>query len=121
MNVWQFLRNRVEQRILGPVGDKTESHASLVMTEWSFLFERLMRNRLLVGRFRYGKMNDPSKGDYDCVKSAITRLRMYQKDGNLEHLVDCANLCLVEFVHGKHPLKHFNAGDDAGEHCERKA
>ena len=114
----QWLRKRLEEKLYGKCGDKTESLDSLRQTEWSLLFETLMRNRLLMGRFRYGKMGDPQKGDYDCISSAITRLRLYQQTGNLEHLPDVANLCLVEFVHSKHPKKHFAAHDD-GIHCER--
>lgn len=71
-----------------------------------------------MGRFRYGRMDDSAKGDYDCVKSAIRRLKLYRLTGNIEHLVDVANLCLVEFVHGRHPNKHFEAVDD-GEHVEK--
>lgn len=101
-----------------PVGGKAETIDVLRQSEWSAEFEQLMRNRLLMGRFRYGRMDDPAKGDYDCIKSALSRLRKYQETGNLEHLVDVANLCLVEFVHGRHPNKHFEAADD-GEHVEK--
>lgn len=114
----EFLRQRLYQRIAA-VGHATETLESLRQTEWSSLFETLMRNRLLVGRFRYGLMGDPAKANYDHVKSMKERLRLYEKTGNLEHLVDVANLCLVEFVHSKHPRKHFAAADDA-IHCEVK-
>lgn len=117
--VAQFLRARINAYLTSSIGDKKESLMSLRVTEWSPLFEKLMRNRLLMGRFRYGKMGDPEKGDYDNMQSAMARIRAYQRDGNLEHLVDVANLMVVEFVHGKHPNRHFSAGDD-GEHVERK-
>ena len=114
-----FLRERIlAQAGIDPVGDKTEPLEQLRTTEWCPKFEALMRNRLLMGRFRYGAMNEPGKGDYDCLKSIETRLRRYRETGNDEHLVDIANLALVEFVCGKHPRKHFEASDD-GEHCER--
>jgi hypothetical protein len=99
------------------VGHANESQESLLITEWSPVFEKLMRKRLLCGRHRYGKMNDPAKGEYDCIGSAIDRLRRYQITGNLEHLVDVANLMLVEFEHSNHPNRHFDATDDA-IHCE---
>lgn len=101
-----------------PIGDKTESLEELRRTEWSSIFESLMKNRLLVGRFRYGRMDDESKGDYDHIGSIRKRLDLYVKSGNKEHLVDIANLCLVEFVHCKHPDAHFDAQDDS-EHCKR--
>lgn len=87
----------------------------LVKSEWSSGFERLMRNRLIAGAYRYGKLNEPLKHDYDRVSSIKKRLVLYENDGNTEHLVDIANLCLCEFVEGKHPLKHFKSVDD-GEH-----
>ena len=114
-----WIRARLLAQVVdGPVGDKAEHLIELRKSEWSPLFERLMRNRLLVGRFRYAKMGSPEKGSYDCVGSAIARLQRYQSSGNLEHLVDAANLCLVEFEHGNHPERHFAAADDA-EHVEK--
>lgn len=110
----EWLRKRIMDRLDTPVGDKTESLSCLRDSE----FEMLMRNRLLVGRFRYGKMNDLEKGQYDCVDSMLKRLRLYEDTGNLEHLVDVANLALVEYVHSRHPKKHFSSSDD-GIHCER--
>ncbi len=98
-------------------GTKRESLESLRCSEWSPEFERLMRNRLLVGRFRYASMADPNRPQYNRMESAIKRLRAYQEIGNIELLVDVANLCLLEFVHGNHPSKHFDAKDD-GEHVE---
>ena len=49
------------------------------------------------------------------IGSIVKRLMSYQETGNTELLVDVANLCLCEFVEGKHPNKHFRAVDD-GEH-----
>ena len=78
-----------------------------------------MRNRLLMGRFRYEPMDDPTKGDYGYPKDMIRRIREYELDGNLEHLVDVANEAMIEFKHSRHPKKHFSSGDD-GEHCKKK-
>lgn len=101
-----------------PIGDKRECLASLRLSEWSSEFERLMRNRLLMGRFRYGRMDRSDQRNYDRIGSAMKRLRLYQASGNLEYLVDVANLCLMEFEHGSHPDKHFHAADD-GEHVQQ--
>lgn len=114
-----YLRERLLSRAgLDPVGDKREPLDQLRDTEWCAKFEALMRNRLIMGRFRYGAMGDPDKGNYDCLGSIERRLKKYRETGNDEHLVDIANLALVEFVTGKHPEKHFEASDD-GEHCRR--
>lgn len=87
----------------------------LRVSEWSPEFEGLMRNRMIMGAFRYGLLGDSKKPKYDRVSSAIKRLKEYQKSGNTESLVDAANICLLEFSEGNHPLKHFNSVDD-GEH-----
>lgn len=87
-------------------------------TEWSPRFEILMRNRLLMGRFRYGAMKDPAKGKYDNVGSAVQRIGLYLKTGNQEHLVDAANLLMVEFEHPNHPNPHFSSSDDSDVHAE---
>lgn len=89
----------------------------LSKTEWSDRFEELMRNRLLMGAFRYGRLHDPNKKTYKRVQDAIRRLTQYLETGNDELLVDAANLCLCEFEVGNHPNKHFESVDD-GEHCK---
>ena len=87
---------------------------------WCARFTQLMRNRLEMGRFRYGPL---SVGRFDSVSSAIRRLETYRDaDGNLEHLVDAANLCLVEWIKARlglseHPSPRWAPTDD-GRHSE---
>lgn len=90
--------------------------ATLWKSQWSQEFETLMRNRLVMGALRYGPLGTPRKTQFDRVSSMIRRLQGYQSTGNLEMLVDVANLALVEYEEGNHPLRHFNS-DDTGEHC----
>lgn len=114
----EFLRNRLLACVHTDChGTKREPLGELRQSEWSARFERLMRNRLLVGRFRYARMGDPAKSQYDNLGGMFKRLREYQDSGNTELLADVANLCLIEFECGTHPLKHFSAADD-GEHVE---
>jgi len=100
-------------------GEKVPSLESLRKTEWSPEFERLMRNRMVIGALRYGRLHGQGKPQYDRITSAIKRLEKYKETGNIENLVDTANMCLLEFEEGIHPKKHFNAVDD-GEHTEVK-
>lgn len=92
---------------------------SLKKSEWSKRFEILMRNRLVFGAIRYGKIKAKNKPIYNRIESIQKRLKLYNKTGNKEYLVDCANLCLLEFEESLHPNKHFNAIDD-GEHVNIK-
>lgn len=95
--------------------NQVSSYEGLKESEWSEDFEKLMRNRLIIGALRYGKIGAANKPQYDRVNSMIKRLTKYQETGNKEFLVDVANLCLLEFVECNHPNQHFHAIDD-GEH-----
>jgi hypothetical protein len=114
--ITDHIRARLTSRIVtDPVGDKAEAKERLLASEWSSEFERLMRNRLLMGRYRYGRIDRTDNRNYARIASAVRRLSNYETTGNLEYLVDAANLCLMEFEHSEHPEKHFDAADD-GEH-----
>ena len=95
--------------------NQESSYEELKKTEWSEEFERLMRNRLIIGALRYGRLGAANKPQYDRINSMIKRLTKYQETGNKEFLVDVANICLLEFVECNHPNQHFHAIDD-GEH-----
>lgn len=88
-------------------------------TEWSAEFEKLMRNRLVVGSMRYGRMGAPGKPKYDRMGDIARRVEKFRQTGNKELLVDIANLCMCEFVECDHPKAHFRATDD-GEHTRRR-
>jgi hypothetical protein len=82
-------------------------------TEWVPEFECYMRNRFVMGALRYGTMaeNKARRTPYDRVSSMIKRLQSYRASGNLEHLVDVANLAMLEFDQTIHPQAHFEALD----------
>lgn len=117
----EWLRSRLTSSI--DIQHATLEHA---YTNWDPEFEQLCRNRLAMGVYRYpgGHMNDPQAPVYDNVGSAIRRLGEYLETGNLELLVDVANLCHLEFHKaplglGSHPSPRWTAVDD-GEHTEVK-
>lgn len=95
-----------------------DSFDELKKSEWLPKFEQLMRNRLIMGAYRYGKLGVPDKSQYDRIKAIQFHLDKYQEEGNTEHLVDIANLALCEFAEGNHPKKHFRSVDD-GRHAEK--
>lgn len=81
-------------------------------TQWNCTFEQLMRNRLVMGALRYGKINATNKPRYNRIQAIQDRLLQYEFFGNDEMLVDIANLAMLEFIEGIHPDKHFNSIDD---------
>lgn len=102
-----------------PTESAMPSISVLAETEWSPDFERLMRNRLIVGAMRYGRIGDTGKPEYDRIHAAVKRLKAYHEDGNLERLVDVANLVMLEYIEGKHPKRHWEVLDD-GPHVRTK-
>lgn len=114
------LRERLLARagILPPLPKITlvELEQELKETTWDENFLKLMWNRLLMGRLRYG----PKKGKapaYAYAKSIQDKIKLYVETGNTELLVDIGNYAMLEFRFGKHPNKHFAATDDA-DHCK---
>lgn len=116
----QILRSRLLRKVLEEESSRyIPSLDSLRHSEWCPEFERLMRNRLIMGAFRYELFSDKSESfNYDTASEVIERVKRYKKDGNTEHLVDAANMCLLEFKFGHHPKKHFKSIDD-GSHVEK--
>jgi hypothetical protein len=91
----------------------------LKKTEWSLTFERLMKNRLVMGAFRYGRLHAKDKPKYNRVQKIKDKIILYEETGNLECLVDIANIALMEFEEGEHPNKHFKSTDDK-DHSQKE-
>lgn len=88
-------------------------------SEWSVEFEKHMRDHLVMGAIRYGRINAPGKPRFNRVEEVRNRVLKYEVSGNTEFLVDVANMALLEFEEGQHPTKHYKAIDD-GEHSKIK-
>lgn len=79
-----------------------------------------MRNRLVLGAMRYETFDEKRTGhNYNLLGSVRQRLDLYEASGNQEHLVDCANILMIEFECPTHDDPHFEATDD-GVHVELK-
>lgn len=107
----EWLREHLYDALVGPEKKNIPDLESLRKTEWSPEFEWLMRNRLVLGAFRYGLFDDPDKPKYDRRRSIRERLDDYEVTGNRENLVDIANVALMEFEETKHTA-HFESRDD---------
>ena len=94
----------------------TTSVEVLRKTEWSPRFEQLMRNRLIFGAYRYGRMGHgktpAGKPHYDRCESIRKRLQFFEDTGNAEWLVDIANMALLMFEEKQHKNFHFDSIDD---------
>jgi hypothetical protein len=75
--------------------------------------------RLVMGGMRYGMIGSRNKPQYARVEDIQRRVGCYQETGNLEYLLDAANLCCLEYLEPSHPLQHEKALDD-GEHSKEK-
>lgn len=113
----EYLRARLLRGVdTSSIGHKTATLDELREIQWSEEFIGLMKPPMYMGYFRYGDVHKQA-GRYNNIGSAITRLKLFRATGNEEHLVDVANLCMVEFIQKNHPNAHFEAADD-GVHVE---
>lgn len=112
------IRARVESQIRPPMRPRPPLD-ELREKQWSPEFERLMRNRLIVGACRYETFDEKrANNQYKIMESIKDRLAKYEATGNQEHLVDCANLLMIEFECPTHTNPHFEPSDD-GTHVEK--
>jgi hypothetical protein len=123
LNTHNVLRERLHKQAgLNPPPVAKFDLNKLRETEWSPEFERLMRNRLVMGALRYGLLADKKiKGKkWDLLEPIGKKLALYEQTGNREYLVDSANYCLLAFECDNHPNAHFKALDDHHDHCKRR-
>lgn len=115
----QFIHAILRQRLLERAGLAELPKGNLTLADlekeidtkvWCHRFFDLMRNRLLMGRLRYGPMK--SKSTHNLVKAMKDKITLYEKTGNDELMVDVGNYAMLQFSRGTHPTKHFSALDD---------
>lgn len=83
----------------------------ILKRDFSEDFIQKMRNRIVVSHYKYGWMRDTYPEIGDAIASLKERLELYEKTGNLEHLIDVANFAMIEFMLPRHPKAHFEAQD----------
>ena len=91
---------------------------SLKATEWSMEFEKevrattarysaypcnerflqYMRNRMVMGSFRYGLLKNAQFTNYDCSGQYWKKLEAFNKTYEVEYLVDAANMRLLLWI-----------------------
>jgi len=129
MTNFELMRQRLHMQAgvheYKPSKFKPSDLKKLEQTEWSIKFEKLMRNRLLMGAMRYGTFEEKlvsakSSRPWDLLSPIGSKLQLYALTGNSEYLVDIANYCMLAFEFDPHPKKHFEALDDHHDHCRRK-
>ena len=86
----------------------------VIKINWCQRFIIYMKNRMTMGFYRYGESRN-----YNYIDYAKFKLEKYIKTGNMEFLVDVANLMMCEFIWGKHKNKHFSAVEQ-DEHNVKK-
>lgn len=114
-NLWRWKCGLPEREVSAPERLDIEE---LRRTQMSARFIELMTNRMVLGTFRYGKWQE-NKKKYDRIASVEKRLELFKQTGNAEHLVDIANLLMIEFEISDHPNFHFAPIDD-GHHVQQK-
>ncbi len=78
-------------------------------------FWRKMKARMLTSHYKYfpkyGPLRDSYPGKIDSLATANERIRLYEKTGNTEWLIDAANQLMIEFMLPGHSEAHFRATD----------
>ena len=86
--------------------------------EWQAVLQ-LMQNRMVMGGYRYGPTKKQKPYQYDNIGDMHRRLDLFCDTGNMEHLVDVANIAIISCLKKDHPIFHFKATDD-GVHAKSK-
>ena len=86
--------------------------------EWQEVLT-LMKNRMSFGGYRYGPTSKQKPRAFDNIKDIHRRLDLHEDTGNMEHLVDSANICIIACLKKDHPNFHFESIDD-GEHAKKR-
>lgn len=88
---------------------KTVTTTDILKRDFSEEFIQKMRNRILMSHYKYGWLSLNYPEISDAIASLKERLALYEKTGNLEHLVDVSNFAMIEYMRPRHQNAHFEA------------
>lgn len=89
-----------------------KSIEEILATEYSEEFDRIRKNAMVVGHYKYGSIRENAKQNYvDYIQTAEKRLELYKQTGNTEFLADVANFLMEEFMYPQHPNGHYKPTD----------
>lgn len=111
----------IAAKVIVPPAKKSYSMKEMEALQWGSKWQdvlQLMKNRMIMGGYRYGPTKFQKRQEFDNITDIRRRLDLYEKTGNMEHLVDAANITIIECLKKNHPNFHFSSIDD-GEHAER--
>jgi hypothetical protein len=85
-----------------------------ICKEYSEQFDKERRYRIEISFHKYGSARDNfGGGRVDAIETAKLCLDAFEKDKNLEHLVDAANYLMFRFMY-PYPDEHFTPTDSSG-------
>lgn len=122
-SIHDIMRERllIEAKVIEPPKKPTYSLEEMEALQWGEDWQHvlhLMKNRMIFGGYRYGPTPLQKRREFDNIADIKRRLDLYEKEGNMEHLVDAANITIIECLKKNHPNFHFKSSDD-GEHARR--
>jgi len=100
-----------------PVGKQAMEDMQWNSDEWQEVL-MLMKNRMSFGGYRYGPTKKQARRAFDNIADIHRRLDLFTETGNMEHLVDSANICIIACLKKDHPNFHFESIDD-GDHAKK--
>lgn len=85
----------------------------MINSEYSEQFDKERKYRVEVSYYKYGSARDNfGGGRVDALKTAKLCLDAFEKDKNLEHLVDAANYLMFRFMY-PYPGEYFKPTDSS--------
>ncbi len=94
--------------------DQTAMNDGRLAFEYNAEFDKMRRDRVIASFYKYGPARKNfGEGRVDALTTAQRCLDAFEKDHNLEHLLDAANYLMFRWMYPM-PGEFFQATDSAG-------